>query len=287
MDSLRKFAYDSLGHSIHIEDFSRRYGRKSITWRITAPGKPDYYLKRHEHRSHYLAEVRALDEWVQCLPDEPWWSVPSVLATADELGAVILTGLPGVILEETPIESSTRTKLFELAGKFANLLHSSRIDLSSISTSQTYTDENLDRYLLLAEPHIDSATLKWVDSVVRRSDTWEGLAIVPTHCDFSPRNWLVCEGRALLGIIDWERSRPGYYVEDFQRMIQDHWVLEPQLRDAFFTGYGREPSEPEWYQANQVVLINAVGGVTWSISHGDSEFEHRYRVVIERLKSVL
>ncbi len=244
-------------------------------------------MKRHEHRSHYLAEVRALDEWVQCLPDEPWWSAPSVLATADELGAVIVTGLPGLILEETPVESSTRAKLFELAGKFANLLHSSRIDLSSISTSQTYTDEKLDRYLLLAEPHIDIATLKWVDSVVRRSDAWEGLAIVPTHCDFSPRNWLACDGKALLGIIDWERSRPGYYVEDFQRMTQDHWVREPQLRDAFFTGYGREPSELERYQANQVVLINAVGGVTWSISHGDSEFEQLNRVVIERLKGVL
>ena len=70
-------------------------------------------------------------------------------------------------------------------------------------------------------------------------------------------------------------------------MIQDHWIREPQLREAFFTGYGREPSELEWRQANQVVLINAVGGVPWSISHGDSEFEKLNRAVIERLKSVL
>ncbi|MCH8062086.1 MAG: aminoglycoside phosphotransferase family protein [Chloroflexi bacterium] len=286
-DSLRKFAYDSLGHSIVFEDFSRIYGRKTITWRITVPGKSDYYLKRHEHRSHYLAEVRALEEWTQCLPDKPWWSVPEVLTTEDELGAVIITSLPGLILEETRVESSFRTKLFQLAGRFAELLHSSRIDLSSESASQTYTDETLDRYLLVAEPHIDSATLKWIDSVVRRSDAWEGLAIVPTHCDFSPRNWLFREGKALLGIIDWERSRPGYFVEDFQRMIQDHWLLEPQLKDAFFAGYGREPSELEWRQANQVVLINAVTGVPWSISHGDSEFEQRNREVIERLKSVL
>jgi len=57
LDSLRKFAYDSLGHSIDIKDFSRRYGRKSITWLITAPGKREYYLKSHEHRRHYLVEV--------------------------------------------------------------------------------------------------------------------------------------------------------------------------------------------------------------------------------------
>lgn len=260
-------------------------------WRITIPGKHEYYLKRHEDRRHYYAEVRALDEWMQFLPDEPWWSVPKVLATADELGAVIMTGLPGLVLEETPVESGTRTKLFGLAGRFANLLHSSLVDLSSLAASQayaaTYTVEQLDRYLLSAEPYVDSATLKWVDSIVRRSDAWEGLTIVPTHCDYSPRNWIVCEGDAGLGIIDWERSRPGYWVEDFQRMVQDHWLHEPHLRDAFFTGYGREPSELEWYQVNQVVLINAVGGVPWSISHGDLEFEQVNRRVIERLKSVL
>ena len=283
---LRKFIYDSLGRPVDIRDFSRKYGRKSITWRVKSPDGRDYYLKRHEHRSHYLAEVRALEEWVKVLPDEPWWSVPSVLATSDELGAVIVSGLPGLIVDETAVESSTRTKLFELAGKFAGLLHSSPIDLSSVR-SQTYTDEKLDRGLSIAEPHIDGATLRWVDSIVRRSDAWKGLAIVPIHCDFSPRNWLTSEGRAVLGIIDWERSRAGYYVEDFQRMIQDHWVREPLLRDAFFTGYGREPSELEWRQANQVVLINAVGGVPWSISHGDSKFEQRNRAVIERLKSVL
>ena len=287
MAHLQAFLHDSLGRPVDIEDFSRKYGRKSITWRIKAPLGQDYYLKRHEHRSHYLAEVRALDEEVKSLPDQPWWSVPKVVATSDELGALIITGLPGLVMDETPVESSTRTKLFELAGRFASLLHSSSIDLSSASASQTYTHEALDRYLLIAEPHVDAATLRWVDSIVRRSDAWIGLAIVPVHCDFSPRNWLRLEGRAQLGIIDWERSRAGYYVEDFQRMIQAHWIHEPLLRDAFFTGYGREPSELEWRQANQVVLVNAVAGVPWSISHGDSKFERLNRETIERLKRVL
>ena len=287
LNSLRRFAYDTLGRPIEFEDFSRSYGRKTVTWRITVSGESEYYLKRHENRSHYLAEVRALDLWIPRLPNEPWWSVPKVVATADELGAVIITGLPGLILEENSVESSARTKIFELAGAFAKSLHSSRIDLSSEPTFQTYTGEQLDRILLVAEPHIDSATLQWVDSLVRRSDAWEGLELVPTHCDFSPRNWLCCDEDAPLGIIDWERSRPGYFVEDFQRMVQDHWLDEPQLKDAFFAGYGREPSELEWRQANQVVLINAVGGVPWSISHGDSDFEQRNRAVIERLKSVL
>lgn len=287
LDSLRKFVSDSLGGPVQIEDLSRSHGRRSVTWRIKTSDRREYYLKRHEHRHHYLAEIRALDEWAQRLPYEPWWSVPKVLVTLDELGVLIVTGLPGLVLDEASVEPSTRTKVHELAGKFANLLHSSRIDPSSGSTLQTYTGETLDRYLAAAESHIDAETIMWVDSVVRRSDAWEGLEIVPVHCDFSPRNWLMLEGKTLLGIIDWERSRHGYYVEDFQRMVQDHWVLEPHLRDAFFSGYGREPSELEWRQANQVVLVNAVGGVPWAASHGDSKFERQNRAVIERLKEAL
>jgi hypothetical protein len=37
---------------------------------------------------------------------------------------------------------------------------------------------------------------------------------------------------------------------------------------------------------NQVILINAVAAVPWTISHGDSEFERRNREVVGRLKSV-
>ena len=286
-DLLREFVDDSLGRSTNIEDCSRSYGRRSVTWRITTPDKREYYLKRHEDYRHYLNEVRALTEWILHLPKAQWWSVPDVLAVSDELGAVIMTRLPGLVQEATLVKSIPRNDLFELAGRFAKLLHTSQIDLSSATTSRTYANERLDRYLLPAEPYIDKATLKWVDSIVRRSNTWEGLKVVPTHSDFSPRNWIVSEGKAALGIIDWERSLPGYFVEDFQRMIHDDWALEPQLRDAFFSGYGREPTEHEWYQANQVVLINAIGGVSWSISHGDLEFERLNRTVIERLKSLL
>ena len=52
-------------------------------------------------------------------------------------------------------------------------------------------------------------------------------------------------------------------------------------------GYGREPSELEWRQANQIVLIKALGGVPWANSHGDLDFEERNRAAIERLKEVL
>jgi thiamine kinase-like enzyme len=116
---------------------------------------------------------------------------------------------------------------------------------------------------------------------------WDGLKLVPVHCDYSPRNWLVEDGRNAIGVIDWERARPGYWVEDFHRMTLDHWWRRPALRDAYFDGYGREPSEKERRQAGMVSLVNAIGGVPWAIGHGDTQFEAHNRRVIATLRDVL
>ena len=91
-------------------------------------------------------------------------------AASDQLGAMIMTALPGSILEESRADPSTREKSFELAGRFANSLHSSGIELPSMPASQRFTDEQLDLYLLEVEPHVDGPTLRWIDTIIRRSD---------------------------------------------------------------------------------------------------------------------
>ena len=115
LEPLYQFIDESLGRSVVIKDFSRGYGRRSITWHIVDSDGGEYYLKRHEHRRHYQAEVRARTEWVPSLQDETWWAVPSVHAASDQLGAMIMPALPGSILEESRADPSTREKSFELA----------------------------------------------------------------------------------------------------------------------------------------------------------------------------
>jgi len=62
--------------------------------------------------------------------------------------------------------------------------------------------------------------------------------------------------------------------------------LRARPEGRLFADYGREPSELEWHQVSQIVLINAIAGVPWGISHGDFEFQQRNRSVIEFLKRV-
>jgi len=287
LDALRDFASTTLGSGLEIEDRSRAFGRKSVTWRITSADGTGFYLKRHEFRHHYVAEVRALEHWVPRLNDGAWWAAPEVVATSDELGAVILTELLGEIIEDSPPGPDELVTVYRHAGRLARSLHDADIDLSDEPRNQLYAADGIDRYFEMSRGHIDASTRDWAKVILTRADAWDGLDVVAMHGDYSPRNWIIESGDPTIKVIDWERSRPGYWVEDIQRMTHDHWLEAPQLRDAYFEGYGRTPTEAEWRQANQITLINAVGGVGWAISHGDERFAGHNRRVIERLKGIL
>lgn len=287
LNALRSFAESTLGSGIRVEDCSRAFGRKSITWKVTAADGSRFYLKRHEFRHHFAAEVRALNDWVSHLEPGSWWATPEVVATSDDLGAVVLTELPGEVIEDVPPGADDLRAAYRHAGRLVRYLHDSDIDLSGEQRVQNYSPEEIARHLEMSQGHIDARTCEWAESILTRPDAWDGLKIVPMHGDYSPRNWIVESGDPTLKVIDWERSRPGYWVEDFQRMSQDHWLDAPKLGDAFFEGYGRTPTKAEWRHSNQITLAIAIGGVGWSISHGDTWFEQHNRKTIDRLKDIL
>ncbi|MDP6823033.1 MAG: aminoglycoside phosphotransferase family protein [Dehalococcoidia bacterium] len=286
-DGLRVFAATTLGSGIGIDDRSRTFGRKSVTWRIRSGDGTGFYLKRHEFRHHYEAEVRALNTWVSRLSPGSWWAAPEVVATSKELGAVILTELPGEIIEDSPPGAGELRAAYSHAGRLARSLHDADIDLSDEPREQVYTPDAVERHFAGSRTHLDPSTCDWAEAILTAPDAWDGLEIVPMHGDYSPRNWIIQGGDPTLKVIDWERSRPGYWVEDIQRMTHDHWLDDTHLRDAFFEGYGRTPTHAEWRHANQITLVNAIGGVGWAISHGDMQFAEHNRKTIERLKELL
>ncbi len=287
LDALRRFAADTLGSGSVIENRSRAFGRKSVTWRIAAADGTGFYLKRHESPHHYMSEVRALNEWAPLLPAGTWWATPEVVASSDRLGAMIMTELPGELVEDSPPSFGETVEVYRNAGRLARALHGLDVDLSGEARVQRYSPEEVDRYLGPAREFLDAQTCDWAEAILTRPDAWAGLAIVPMHGDYSPRNWVHLRGDPAFKVIDWERARPGFWVEDVQRMTHDHWVNAPHLRDAFFEGYGRSSTDSEWRHANQITLINAIGGVPWAISHGDEPFVQHNRNVIERLKEIL
>ncbi len=106
------------------------------------------------------------------------------------------------------------------------------------------------------------------------------VALVPTHGDWQPRNWLI-DGdvvRAIdFGRFDW---RPAY--SDLARLAVRQFSTNPLLEKAFFEGYGPDPRTPELWRT--LLIREAIGTAVWAYQVGDERFEQEgHRMIADIL----
>jgi hypothetical protein len=86
-------------------------------------------------------------------------------------------------------------------------------------------------------------------------------------------------------VIDWERARWDLWGQDAQRMAYGDWHHKPHLREAYFEGYGREPTEGEALQLDTICLVTAIASISWAVRHNDASFVALSRAMIERIRA--
>ncbi len=284
---LRAWAERTVGPIAELEDRSRAFGRMSLVWRLETSDGGAYYLKRHEARLLYERELMALRDWLPRLPEGARQMTVPMIATADELDAMLFEAAPGEIVEEAELTSEELQGAYQMAGAFAASLHALPCD--GCGESATYGEELLAKIEpWLVDPGVGftEAERRWAREVVRAGDAFDAVPLVPAHMDYSPRNWLIQrdDGALWLSVIDWERARPAPWVEDVQRMAEDHWHRDPSLRQAFFLGYGHEPSEVEQRQIRAIAAANsAIGAIAWGGQRDDTEFVAKGRAILDRM----
>lgn len=105
--------------------------------------------------------------------------------------------------------------------------------------------------------------------------------VVPTHMDNQPRNWLVDEA-GVVRMIDFGGCRRDHWIRDLQRMYFQQWEQRPDLRDAFYAGYGRVPTDADLALLRGYLAYHALSTVVWASEHGDPAFEqHGHRVLAQ------
>ena len=286
---LRAWAERTIGPIAELEDRSRAFGRMSLVWRLETADGGQFYLKRHEERRLYERELTAVRDWVPRLPEGARQMTVPMVATIDELEAMIFEAAPGEIVEEAELTSEELRAAYQMAGAFAAALHALPCD--GCGPADGYVEQllaSIERWLGDPEVGFTEDEQRWAREAVRAGGAWDGVELVPAHMDYSPRNWLIHrdDGALWLSVIDWERGRPAPWVEDVQRMAEDHWHLDPSLRESFFLGYGREPSEVEERQIRALVAANsAIGAIAWGGQREDWEFVAKGRAILERLRA--
>lgn len=73
-------------------------------------------------------------------------------------------------------------------------------------------------------------------------------------------------------------------VFDIVRLACGPWVGRPDLRAAFFEGYGRELTDKVERSLRCLAALDAVSAISWGVPHHDPEIVARGRATLARLE---
>lgn len=232
-------------------------------------------VKAGDAQDHHLArELRAHQRWLTV------WTRAGrapLLLHADAAAKLLVTRyLPGRLVEGDPAQHAPGT--YRQAGRLLADFHGQHRELDA-----GWTARLRDRALgWLASPHrIPTPAERALRAEISRWDDGDEVALVPTHGDWQPRNWLIDGGE--VRVIDLGRFDLRPAVEDFARLARQDFARDPRLEAAFLAGYGADPREPALWRRTQVT--EAIGTAAWAHRVGAESFEQVGLRQIEQLVS--
>lgn len=221
---------------------------------IVKAGGPD--------NTHIAREITAHRTAVPLLAERGW--APTLLHADRDARILVTTYIPGTLIDSGPLESDPA--ILRQAGEILAVLHG----------SDSKIDPTIERNLM-------KAALRWLDKpngidpiAAERaravlSDYQPGpVTVVPSHGDYSGRNWL--QTRSGTAVIDFGRYGHRRARQDLLRLFFRRWYDHPVEREHFLEGYGNT-SAIEGHDWWIDVLREAVATAGWAHKVQDRSFE--------------
>ncbi|HEV2370296.1 MAG TPA: aminoglycoside phosphotransferase family protein [Acidimicrobiales bacterium] len=226
-----------------------------------------WFLKRHRRAEGYRAELRAYQRWVPVLGPH----APRLGDADDPSQSLVISAVAG----RRP-EQWVSPQLQHDAGALLRRFHDAE-DLGPWEDMVAAKTARLEFWAARGGGLVDR---QLVGAVRARLKALEGIGpvrCVPSHRDYSPRNWLVSDGQ--LHVIDFGDAGPDVWVHDFGRLLLS-WRLPPQARAAFFDGYGRTPTEEDMAVLRASYAADLVFGIVWTHEHTNAKLEASLRELL-------
>lgn len=221
---------------------------------IVKAGGPD--------NAHIAREITAHETAVPLLAERGW---ASRLLHADRDARILVTTyIPGTLIDTGPLESDPA--ILRQAGEILAVLHG----------SDSMIDPTIEQNLM-------KAALRWLDRpngiepitadrarAVLSAYQPGPVTVVPSHGDYSGRNWL--QTRSGIAVIDFGRFGHRPARQDLLRLFFRRWHDHPADREHFLEGYG-SGSAIEGHEWWLDVLREAVATAGWAHKVQDRAFE--------------
>ncbi|MET7784714.1 aminoglycoside phosphotransferase [Streptomyces mirabilis] len=235
-----------------------------------------YFAKQHGNRARYVQEVHAYRTWSPHLNGH----VPELVGCHDSSRTLLVTALSGTGADAVAPGSPEEGLAHHEAGRVLRLLH----QVTLIPRSGAVGPELAGRLAGWIQ-RADQAGLISVDErrlLAAHQDILAGTLMdsAACHLDYQPRNWNIGES---FGVYDLEHMRRDARIRDFARLEFRRWQGAPRLRDAFYSGYGRRPTDTEQRLLESFGAVEAVTALVRGYEQEDLALTSHGRTVLARL----
>lgn len=271
---LAAFAATAVGPCTPVADLSWPYEGSEV-YRIRDAHGVDHILKRLINDRFFRMEVAGY-RWAPALGPG---RAPRLEAADPHTRAVIVSFLPGrPMLGE--IEPVLEARSYRQAGRLLALLHAAEPPVPETAILDRLLDRS-EQQLAKAAAELDAGQHDLARRAARLlAEIAPNLRGVPTHGDIQPRNLLLDPVSGMLALIDFEKAGIAPPVRDLVRLEAGIFTGRPQLRAAFYHGYGRAPDPVETLALRAWVVLDSVSALAWGIPNGDHEIVARARAAL-------
>ena len=229
------------------DDFSPRPHSGRVVRVLTRSGETSI-AKWYAKTTDYQRELGALTSYTTALGSD----APKLIDSDDVLQMLLISEVPGQ--PATTTGAHWDPVVHYRAGVLIRRLHES----APAVRSDQFARQCAARFEEAAgelDGVIDSHLLSEARLLIARAMDITDHALVPTHRDNHPHNWMVDPG-GHVRLIDFANSEYDPWIVDVLLLEQDYWRSDPNLKVAFLSGYDREitPADDIMLRAHHAVV---------------------------------